>query len=219
MQTPCRIFCGGYPAARQKRISGPRTPRSPSGRRVSARCRLNRATTKPSSALASNERPEREPVPLSLERDFGRVRPLRPGTNRCAARSPALGGMPGRRVTERPASGFETWVCFKTWRPRPELNRGKRFCRPLRNHSATWPLGRFRQDEPPAPERQSIKEARVSDNGTDRHVTPEIPLCFGVLSRRGLPKTTPLPFPARSRTRLSANLEANGCSTPRLRAD
>jgi hypothetical protein len=25
------------------------------------------------------------------------------------------------------------------WRPRPELNRGKRFCRPLRNHSATWP--------------------------------------------------------------------------------
>lgn len=29
-------------------------------------------------------------------------------------------------------SGFE-------WRPRPELNRGTRFCRPLRNHSATWP--------------------------------------------------------------------------------
>src|SRR5450631_1275823 len=27
------------------------------------------------------------------------------------------------------------WV----WRPRPELNRGVRFCRPLRNHSATWP--------------------------------------------------------------------------------
>ena len=26
-----------------------------------------------------------------------------------------------------------------SWRPRPELNRGKRFCRPLRNHSATWP--------------------------------------------------------------------------------
>ena len=26
------------------------------------------------------------------------------------------------------------------WRPRPELNRGTRFCRPLRNHSATWPL-------------------------------------------------------------------------------
>jgi hypothetical protein len=28
----------------------------------------------------------------------------------------------------------------KYWRPRPELNRGTRFCRPLRNHSATWPL-------------------------------------------------------------------------------
>jgi hypothetical protein len=27
------------------------------------------------------------------------------------------------------------------WRPRPELNRGTRFCRPLRNHSATWPFG------------------------------------------------------------------------------
>jgi hypothetical protein len=26
------------------------------------------------------------------------------------------------------------------WRPRPELNRSTRFCRPLRNHSATWPL-------------------------------------------------------------------------------
>ncbi len=25
------------------------------------------------------------------------------------------------------------------WRPRPELNRGTRFCRPLRHHSATWP--------------------------------------------------------------------------------
>ena len=25
------------------------------------------------------------------------------------------------------------------WRPRPELNWCKRFCRPLRNHSATWP--------------------------------------------------------------------------------
>src|SRR5947208_13418840 len=25
------------------------------------------------------------------------------------------------------------------WRPRPELNRSTRFCRPLRNHSATWP--------------------------------------------------------------------------------
>src|ERR1700756_4604545 len=32
----------------------------------------------------------------------------------------------------------------KCWRPRPELNRGKRFCRPLRNHSATWPQrGRY----------------------------------------------------------------------------
>jgi hypothetical protein len=25
------------------------------------------------------------------------------------------------------------------WRPRPELNWCTRFCRPLRNHSATWP--------------------------------------------------------------------------------
>jgi Diguanylate cyclase, GGDEF domain len=28
-----------------------------------------------------------------------------------------------------------------SWRPRPELNWCTRFCRPLRNHSATWPLG------------------------------------------------------------------------------
>src|SRR5262245_41388611 len=32
---------------------------------------------------------------------------------------------------------------WKRWRPRPELNRGTRFCRPLRNHSATWPSGRL----------------------------------------------------------------------------
>ena len=29
-------------------------------------------------------------------------------------------------------------LIFKA-RPRPELNRGSRFCRPLRHHSATWP--------------------------------------------------------------------------------
>ena len=28
----------------------------------------------------------------------------------------------------------------KTWRPRPESNRGTRICNPLRHHSATWPL-------------------------------------------------------------------------------
>src|SRR5579871_2442513 len=27
----------------------------------------------------------------------------------------------------------------KTWRPRTELNRRKRFCRPMPSHSATWP--------------------------------------------------------------------------------
>jgi len=35
----------------------------------------------------------------------------------------------GQRVVDR----------AKAWRPRPELNRCTRFCRPLRNHSATWP--------------------------------------------------------------------------------
>ena len=34
----------------------------------------------------------------------------------------------------------ELSICYCCWRPRPELNRGTRFCRPLRNHSATWPL-------------------------------------------------------------------------------
>ena len=28
------------------------------------------------------------------------------------------------------------------WRPRPESNRGTRLCRPLRHHSATWPISR-----------------------------------------------------------------------------
>src|SRR5262245_59662617 len=29
----------------------------------------------------------------------------------------------------------------RSWRPRPELNRGTRICSPLRHHSATWPSG------------------------------------------------------------------------------
>src|SRR5215831_14526961 len=33
-------------------------------------------------------------------------------------------------------------TCWNYWRPRPELNWCKRFCRPLRNHSATWPQSR-----------------------------------------------------------------------------
>ena len=33
------------------------------------------------------------------------------------------------------------------WRRRPELNRGKRFCRPLRNHSATTPRERLKTDQ------------------------------------------------------------------------
>ena len=30
---------------------------------------------------------------------------------------------------------------LEKWRPRPESNRRRRLCRPLRNHSATWPSG------------------------------------------------------------------------------
>ena len=30
-------------------------------------------------------------------------------------------------------------IKYLEWRPRPELNWCTRFCRPLRNHSATWP--------------------------------------------------------------------------------
>ena len=49
------------------------------------------------------------------------------------------------------------------WRPRPELNRGKRFCRPLRNHSATWP-SKASPATPPAHARRSITERSASDN-------------------------------------------------------
>ena len=41
----------------------------------------------------------------------------------------------------RPRKPRDPVLAEGRWRPRPELNRGKRFCRPLRNHSATWPLG------------------------------------------------------------------------------
>ena len=41
--------------------------------------------------------------------------------------------------------GYKQFVLFGRWRPRPELNRGTRFCRPLRNHSATWPSGALRR--------------------------------------------------------------------------
>ena len=45
------------------------------------------------------------------------------------------------------------------WRPRPELNWSKRFCRPLRNHSATWPHSgrthiRPSQDRQPRPDQR-----------------------------------------------------------------
>src|SRR5579871_2221149 len=39
------------------------------------------------------------------------------------------------------------------WRPRPELNWCKRFCRPLRNHSATWPhRGNYLKNQRVAPD-------------------------------------------------------------------
>ena len=43
-----------------------------------------------------------------------------------------------RRQSSFGAAALEP-TCRLIWRPRPELNRGTRFCRPLRNHSATWP--------------------------------------------------------------------------------
>jgi hypothetical protein len=46
------------------------------------------------------------------------------------------------RQSSRAASASPAMSLILRWRPRPELNRGKRFCRPLRNHSATWPYCR-----------------------------------------------------------------------------
>ena len=36
-------------------------------------------------------------------------------------------------------------ILAKSWRPRPESNRGARICSPLRHHSATWPSARRRR--------------------------------------------------------------------------
>src|SRR5215475_293966 len=60
------------------------------------------------------------------------------GTYCIAAIVPCMGmgdGHPQRRAWDF-LSRLSDWG----WRPRPELNRGTRFCRPLRNHSATWPF-------------------------------------------------------------------------------
>jgi hypothetical protein len=43
------------------------------------------------------------------------------------------------------------------WRRRPELNRRTRFCRPLRNHSATTPSRRKIGNESPALKRKTPK--------------------------------------------------------------
>lgn len=49
---------------------------------------------------------------------------------------PAVGASRDNRAT----TGHRSLISREIfWRPRPELNRGTRFCRPLRNHSATWP--------------------------------------------------------------------------------
>ena len=45
----------------------------------------------------------------------------------------------GHPATRNVGADGEGTFRAEFWRPRPELNRGKRFCRPLRNHSATWP--------------------------------------------------------------------------------
>jgi hypothetical protein len=55
------------------------------------------------------------------------------------------------------------------WRPRPELNRSTRFCRPLRNHSATWPWlnpvsETFRTCPPGARWRPAIQERVMAGN-------------------------------------------------------
>lgn len=52
------------------------------------------------------------------------------------------------------------------WRPRPELNRGTRFCRPLRNHSATWPFPASAMSvaQADAGKPRSIEEGRWSGN-------------------------------------------------------
>ena len=77
-----------------------------------------------------------------------------PATNRLTAgcSTTELPGNTGRAITNvpqiaKPLPNAERQRlptrCIQrldNWRPRPELNRGTRFCRPLRNHSATWPL-------------------------------------------------------------------------------
>src|ERR1700688_4141566 len=57
---------------------------------------------------------------------------------RLACRAVARGSSYGPPSLRYGAAAF-TRCASEGWRPRPELNRGKRFCRPLRNHSATWP--------------------------------------------------------------------------------
>jgi hypothetical protein len=58
-----------------------------------------------------------------------------PGNSTSRARNAYNKDGPALKAAKRRKSRGEGW------RPRPELNRGTRFCRPLRNHSATWPSG------------------------------------------------------------------------------
>lgn len=62
---------------------------------------------------------------------FGLRLPSFSNTSKCGKRSV--------NALSRRDGPVEVSISLSEWRPRPELNRGARFCRPLRNHSATWP--------------------------------------------------------------------------------
>lgn len=66
-----------------------------------------------------------------------------PGVNPAPRRWVMVGCLQGKTSSRCRIKVNKALTCINIklvrWRPRPELNRGTRFCRPLRHHSATWP--------------------------------------------------------------------------------
>jgi hypothetical protein len=92
----------------------------------------------------------------------------------------------------------------ESWRPRPELNRGARFCRPLRNHSATWPCA---QDQL-APSAAAIQDRVRAGNHsrTKQRVLPALRTCAAFAE----PGSRFIALPFSSRYRLKDGAHSHG---------
>ena len=99
------------------------------------------------------------------------IAPFRlPATRNVAVDLKRKDSAPGEHEIPRvPAVKNMIYINELEWRPRPELNWCTRFCRPLRNHSATWPQTRLIKHLADIPERTDHETGtRLAPNAKPR---------------------------------------------------